>query len=309
MAYSREPAEKGGQVVQVRTTDWQVLRTLELDNLNERFTQFNGDATLLVTFHQEVCVPGPPLVPPFQRRICYELKVWKMTGEEVIPDRKYTSEDFRAVSLAKSGKWLLILFGGGLDVLDPSKPSNLRMNAIGFDVVENLSQAALNESGNLIAYGTEEKHVRIIGWNGHSLTDVYSIGFGPIKSDLNQYMELEQVPIKVAIAPNNKWLAIQSAEGLESRDISSGFFPQQAKVSLPHTSTGVLEFNPSGSLLAIGYSQGMRVYSVPDLRLVLDKPGPQTTTVTFSSDGCALAWGDKEGTVHIIPRFALDTYK
>ncbi|MBI5301518.1 MAG: hypothetical protein HY868_05225 [Chloroflexi bacterium] len=40
--------------------------------------------------------------------------------------------------------------------------------------------------------------------------------------------------------------------------------------------------------------------SVPNLNVVLDKPGSQTTAIAFSPDGCLLAWGDTEGVVHII---------
>jgi WD40 repeat protein len=95
-------------------------------------------------------------------------------------------------------------------------------------------------------------------------------------------------------------LAVQSEVGLELRDMYSGFFPQKAKVALPQTDKGVLEFSPSGKYLAGGHSQGLKVFTVPDLKIALDKPGSQATAIAFSPDGCLLAWGDAEGTVHIV---------
>ncbi len=300
VAYSREPASRGGRLIQIRVSDWQVLRTIELDDLNERFTQFNGDATLLASFHQAPCRADRP-------NLCYDLRVWRTTGE-LMPQQKFTVTDMVAVNFAKQSTWLLAVAPGGFNIVDPISPSSGVGSAVPTgEQFECLVTGALNNSANLVAYATQplcsrpQGRIRVEGWDGHFLDmHNYTFGLGPFRSDVWPSEDLDHVPLGLAIAPNNKWLAIQSAEGLELRDISSGFFPQQAKVSLPRTSAGVLEFNPSGSLLAVGYSKGTRVYSVPDLRLVLDKPGPPTTTLTFSSDGCVLAWADEQGTVHII---------
>lgn len=298
LAFSREPTGQGGELVHIRLADWQVLHAFELDALNERFTQFNGDATLLVTFRRDWWTP-PPAYSRYPPIPIYDLKAWQTATGELIPGEKYTAavEDF---GLAKKGKWVIAVRQAAIDILDPTKPSSRRALGIGFDTVELLLTGATNDSGDLIAYGTDAQHVWIDTWDGKSLEDAYVLEFGPIRKELWLQVNLEHKPIKLAIAPNNKWLAVQSEEVLELRDMYSGFFPQQAQVTLPRTSNGILQFSPSAKFLAVGHSQGLRVYTVPDLKTVVDKPGSQTTAIAFSPDGCLLAWGDTDGTVHIV---------
>ncbi len=298
VAFSREPVGQGGQLVQIRHVDWRGLRMLELDSLNERFTRFNGDATLLVTFRQERSIQ-PPALSQYSPIFTYGLKVWNTTTGNLVPRQGYTEGSLVDIDFAKSGTWLLTV-RYGFTVLSVTKPGLERELSVGGEEPQPTVTAAFNNAGNLIAYGTDKKRVYISGWDGHSFDLTYIEGFGPIKHEVQIWGSLDHTPIKLAIAPNNKWLAVQFNEGLELRDMSSGFFPQQSQVTLPQTSNGVLEFSPSGTLLAVGHAQGMRVYSVPDLKLLLDKPGAQTTAIAFSPDGCLLAWGDKEGIVHTI---------
>jgi hypothetical protein len=173
-----------------------------------------------------------------------------------------------------------------LDISDPTDFSQGFGMSISGDYPQQIIAVAINDEGTLIAYGTQQRNIRVEGRDGKRLIpEVYVLNYGFGKSEGPGMVETEAVPIKLAISPSNKWLAVQSEVGLELRDMYSGFFPQKAKVALPQTDKGVLEFSPSGKYLAGGHSQGLKVFTVPDLKIALDKPGSQATAIAFSPDG------------------------
>jgi WD40 repeat protein len=302
VAYSGTTEGFTGQISQIELQNWQVINSLVLDSPSPRFTRFNGDGSLIASANTVEC-PTDMNPRPITQGSCAEPKVWDTaTGQLTSVTRYSPATDLQDLAFDRQGHWLLAaqknlrifspLASGGRYSITPAGDKENSLD----DVVT----GAFNKSGDLVAYGTKERRIGIKAWDGQSLKHAYILNIGIIQSEGGGEEKIDVAPIKLAISPNNKWLAIQFDEGIELLDMTSGFFPQQGKVSLPRTATGVLEFNPSGLLLAVGYSEGMRIYSVPDLKLILDKPGPQASTMAFSPDGCLLAWGDEQGTVHII---------
>jgi len=203
------------------------------------------------------------------------------------------------MALTKQGKWLVAVLGVGLSIIDPIESTR------GLGIVHagegkaKIVAGVVNESGNLVAYGTDRKYIEIGEWDGRLLKDIHPWSLGPFNFQ-GANAETDAIPTKLSISPDNHWLAVRTAEWLELRDVSVRFLPQRGRASLEQGSDGVMEFNPSTSLLATGSQRGLRVLSIPTLEKVLDRPTSRVTAIAFSPDGCLLAWGDVEGTVHII---------
>ncbi len=142
--------------------------------------------------------------------------------------------------------------------------------------------------------------LRLEQWDGKTIKRIDWDGWRIRPRDLTaEGLKVDGAPLRVAFDPLDHWLAAQTATSIYLFDVPS-LGAIQRSVNFAPTRLGVLRFNPSGSLLAAGHLQGLKVLSVPDLKTVLDKPGSEVTTIAFSKDGCMLAWGDAEGIVHII---------
>ncbi len=281
-----------GQLVKLHLSDWKVRHTLELASLNTRFTRFNGDATLIASVSRIPC-------PAHPNSSCVEPRVWKTdSGQLISAPQPMGFSDVHDMALTKEGDWLVAVIGHGLDIISPSEVTR----GIGKDFVggeEKIVVGTINDSGNLVANGTDRKYVEVEEWDGQHLHDVYPWSFGPWNFKGGE-VRIDAIPIKLAISPDNRWLAVRYADGLELRDLTNRFIPPHGRVTLEHSSDTVMQFNPSGSVLAVTTVTGLEVFSIPNLQLMLKKPTAQVTALAFSPDGCLLAWGDVEGTVHII---------
>ena len=110
---------------------------------------------------------------------------------------------------------------------------------------------------------------------------------------------LQNPPLQLSIAPNDRWVAVQTTAELKLLEIENPFF-QRNLVNLSQNGKGVLVFDPSSSRLAFGNLQGITVFSVPDAGIPFQNRDIGVSAIAYSPDGCLLAWGDVEGTVHII---------
>lgn len=293
IAYVQDQADSG-QLVQVQISYWQVLRSLELAYLNTLFTRFNGDATLLASVSQLPC-PTTPYSP------CVEPRVWETDSGALISSPRASGGliDVHDIAFTGRGDWLVAVIGPGLDIIRPTEITAGLGLVLAGEELERIVVGTINASGDRIVYGTDRKSLELQNWDGHSLNDMYSWHLGAFYFDGGR-ADTDAVPLKLAISPNDRWLAVRSVDGLELRDASAQSLPQYRKTNLENSSSTVIEFNPSSSLLAAGSSQHLQVFSIPTLNQLLDKPNSQVTAIAFSPDGCQLAWGDVEGTVHII---------
>jgi WD40 repeat protein len=298
IANSRETVQKTGQVFLVSLPGRQVIGQRELGELSPTHTRFNGDGALIATPNQVSCPPD--LSKWF--KVCQKVFLWRTaTGELLSADRNPWGE-IVDMAFDTQGRWILTA-DGSVNIYDPRQlfggfgwlPAGARENQTEYVVAGTLSP-----TGNLIAYGTSQKGLGIEGWNGVEFIHPYQWTFISVKSEGSAKKSINEIPLELAISPSNHWLAILSKSQIELRDITSAALSQHGKTEFHVGTNRALVFNPSSSLVAVGYSQGLRVYSVPELKLLADTPGAQATSVAFSPDGCLLAWGDVEGTVHII---------
>ncbi len=280
-----------GQLVKMHLSDWKVMHTLELASLNTRFTRFNGDATLIASVSRIPC-------PAHPNSSCVEPRVWKTDSGDLTSALSPALTDIHDLAFTKEGDWLVAVLGPGLNIFSP--PEETRgIGKVFSGGEEKIVVGTINDSGNLVASGTDRKYIEVEEWDGQHLHDIYPWNFGPWNFKGGE-VKIDAIPIKLAISPDNKWLAVQHADGLELRDLSNRFIPQHGRVTLEHSSDAVMQFNPSNSVLAVRTATGLEVFSIPNLQLMLRKPTAQVTALAFSPDGCLLAWGDVEGTVHII---------
>jgi hypothetical protein len=307
--YAFDSSTLSGQLGQFRLPDFRVARSMTLGPLDVRFARFNRDATMLV-------IAGADISEPWH----VSVQMWNTTAGKVVssPKPSLTKLDGLAdLSLAPDAQWLLTPWHSGMGLTDPLDEKEDRGQGFVFSRggstgTRDVLTVSFDSTGKLFAFGTRDKEfyperiwgtVELRTWNGRDAERLPPIkwsvfGFG---LDLGRpFFESDHPPLRLAFDPSNHWLAVQTANALELRDITDVFLSKRGQVQLPESSWGIVAFDPSSSLLAVGHFQGMKVLSMPDLKIVLDKSGVQVTAITFSHDGCLLAWGDAEGTVHII---------
>ena len=303
IVYGGEPAKSGEQLIQLQTADLQAVHSLVIGPSSASWARFNRDATRLLTVGRVIC----PSQPWLRSSTCWSIKVWDTaSGEVTSTPSKAAYFDLRDVAFSEDGNWFLAAEDLVMSIQTPIEPTPRASLVVPSTNREGsltrLITVTISDTGNLVAYGTEEGLVQLVGWDGHSLVDPYlpfDLGLFRIGGGKGGGIVSENL-LRLAIASDNKSLAVQSEKTLEIRDISSTAFTKVGEVNLTPSSSGVLVFSPSGSLLAVGHSQGLSVLRFPDLKKVLDLSGPAATAIAFSPDGCLLAWGDTEGTVRII---------
>lgn len=268
----------------------QVTPKLDLEPLDVKLTRISADGNTLVT-----SVDG-------------HLQAWDLkAGGEIeggsngdvflnVYDISVTPNADRA-GLAASGAYMTpVRTKGGGFLYDMGQRE---------DYTEITTSIALNPSDSLLAYGSEltfrndgqkRGDLGILSWNGQWLEMSSSFRLGPLMFPVAY--SSERVPIRLAFDMSGQWLAVLNERSIDLHEAKS--LSHRVGHDFPLTEYGTLAFSPSSTHLAVGYNQGLRVFTVPDLDLVLDKQGAGVAAVAFSSDGCKLAWGDVEGAVNII---------
>jgi len=177
-------------------------------------------------------------------------------------------------------------------------------------IVYRNATGALSKGSNLVALGIRTEKlsgqpfrgsVELEQWDSKALNPIIRSGLRLGSDDLTdpRGLEVKGMPLRLTFDSADRWLAAQTESAVYLFDVAS-FGAIRDQVDFLPTSLGVLRFNPFSSLLAGGHAEGLRVWSVPGLKTVLNQSSAQTTAIAFSPDGCLLAWGDVEGTVHII---------
>ena len=281
------PLDSSVQKIQI--SDARVTNSFVLESLDPTMTRFSGNGQFIVS------------------TLAGHVTVWNTNNGAKVFSLAKTTTQIRDLAITYDGTWI-IEGAPGFSIYSPLG----KQGGSGFSTLDQKDRitetaVAFNRTGNMIAYGQERGdpdtgkglgEVGIKGWNEHQVSPATLLDLGLIRFAVSDHNPIETAPLDLEFDPNDKWLAILGKNYLE---IAKKNFPRDREgTGLPYTLYGALSFNPDSSLLGVAFSEGVRVYTIPDLKKVMDESGPQITTVAFSPDGCRLAWGDVEGTVHII---------
>jgi WD40 repeat protein len=223
------------------------------------------------------------------------------TARDVFLDRML----YNRLVLSPSGEWLLTIVTSDADVLGNMKNITTvwvegsrgwcgggNLDRIpeedDFDVV------AFDAAGAMYAASDQTGQVRLWDFRpdacpvqGRSVEDGGPVG---------------DVPLALAFDPSRRWLARVRGTDLTIWDLSTWGYPHQL-----HTQVGAvsgeyaaLEFDPSGTLLAVGTTEGWQIWDVAGRRMLLESKEGSVYAVTFSADGRLFAYGDTHGIIHVL---------
>lgn len=295
IVYETNPPVETAYLLKVAIAEWRVERVFKLES-DFNFWSFSKSAKSLVATRPAQC----PIDWGVTRNGCEQLVHWSTEVGPASSVQRILPGKTVDLSFASSGDWIARA-DGFLSILDPLKyPSGTGTVPVNADdKTENVTTAIFNSSANLVAYATLENSILIEGWNGETLAPPYSLHIGPFQNEAFVQTKIENTPLKLAISPSTKWLAILSHQALELRNIEEKELALQSQTTLESGAKRAMEFDPTGSILAVGDTFGMKVYSVPDLKQIMDKSMVPVTAATFSPDGCLFAWGSGDGQIGI----------
>lgn len=305
IAYTFDAPNLPGELIQVQISNNHVLRSITPGHLTLGLTRFTEDTERIFSATPKICSD-----PRFSDKTCWDVLAWRTATGESVGMPEDTNTDLRDIAISGDGQWLLKAMLVNTITNFDRQPSGVSFVSNPEGVRREMVSGALSKSGTLVAQGIKDSTydgrlvvglVRLEQWDGKNIRWIGKEGWRIGPQDLTgDGLKLDGVPLRLAFDLSDRWLGAQTATSIYLFDVSS-FGTPRGRVDFSPTTLGVLRFNPSGSLLAGGHTQGTRVLSVPDLKTVLDKPSAATTAIAFSPDGCLLAWGDMEGTVRIIP--------
>lgn len=280
-----------------------VARSVTVGNLDPALARFDQHATMLA---------GAAVKADSNAKPVWDAQVWDTntgsvisTAKPILKNRKELSD----LSLAPEARWLLMATGD-MALTNPFDNEGGPGFIFGREEGKrDVVAVAFNSTGTQFAFGTRDEQfypervwgtVEVQSWNGEEAKDLPPrFQLGALSIGESRFT-LDSPPLRLGFDASNRWLAVQTRDTLETHDVTDGFLSRRAKADLPSTSSGILAFNPTSSLMAVGLSQGVLVVHIPELSPVLQKIGSATTAIAFSTDGCLLAWGDTMGIVHII---------
>ncbi len=304
IAYAFEQSNLPGELVHLNLSNLRLNTSFQLAPIDRALARFSKDAKVVVA-------AGLNINQPKYRRI----QAWNTSTGTVISDSKPALTELDRVndiSISPDDQWVFYADELGADLANLSNDSASVVDlATCFACSQEINAVTFDTTGKLLAFGSrfetyEPKRswgqIGLRVWDGHDLFHIDVLPPVPnrIFGHDSSFFLLDESPLRIAFDPTNHWIGALMRNNVELRDLTAPDFSRKAQINLPKSSPGVVVFSPSGSILAVGHSQGMTVLRVPDLSLVLDKLGAEVTAIAFSPDGCRLSWGDAEGTIHII---------
>ncbi len=302
---SFEPSTTPARLAKLRLSDLQLQAAFQIAPLDKALARFNTDGTTLAA---AVMSPDQPNN--------LQIQAWDTVTGSLLSRSKPVFMNLSEVydlALSPNGEWILFDERGSIGLTNLADLEGGRgYVTTTFEASRVTAALAFDRTGKLFALGRHYERqdgsriydeIELQTWDGVNVSNVKDL---PPVTKLGSYeigasyFPLDEPALRLAFDPTNHWLAILSANGIQLRDLVDLDYSKKAQASLPESAPRVVGFNPSGSLLAAGHSLGLKVLRVPDLSVVLDKPGSEVTSVAYSPDGCLLAWGDTAGTVHII---------
>lgn len=158
---------------------------------------------------------------------------------------------------------------------------------------------ALDSEGRLLAVYAENGLIQL--WD---LDSQREWGQLTLKTDLSD-TEMENYVTQMAIDPTRQWLVTfsrRSGGDPQLQDVTLWRLDErqvQWQTEMEARYVHAFAFNPSGTLLAAGASDGLHLWDVETGAEVKTFAGESVLAVAFSQDGSQLAWGDWVGKIHL----------
>ncbi|MEW5717745.1 MAG: hypothetical protein AB1817_03890 [Chloroflexota bacterium] len=308
IAYSFAQPDVPGELVQIRTLDWQLVSSVSLARLTPGLTRFTAKTDWILSAIPKACTGRE-----FAKETCWDIRGWDTTSGQPVDVLNRPDTDLYDLVISGNGQWLLQIASlSSLTNFDP-QPHGMSFSAGYFpdeDRRREFVAGALSKQGDLVVLGIKDETrggkfiagwVKLLRWNGKTLEETgWNDGQWHISPDLTANgAKVDNVPLRLTFDPTDRWLGAQTTNSIYLFDIPN-MGRLRGSVKFGTARQGVLGFNSAGSLLAGGHLQGLKVLSILGLKTVLERSDSEVTAVAFSHDGCLLAWGDAEGTVHII---------
>lgn len=294
------------QVVEFNLRDGSEDDARTLPSQNVKLARFDIRTNTLVTASPTVSCP-----PLIQSQTCWQIENWNLKADKLEATAHRFTGPLHDLAVSTDGGWALEA-GNILELVNLDEPSERKGYVFAGLREQEAVSAVFDLQDKFIAYGLKvfdnqngitSGEVQVEGWNGTLETSApfsAKIDLGLIKLGRASWFDLDQIPIALALDSSRGWLAVQTMNSFELRNLSALYDISKGPVVMPKSENGVIRFNPIQPSIAIAHSEGLSVLSLPHLDSLFTKKGPAVTSLSYSNDGCLLAWGDVEGTVHII---------
>jgi WD40 repeat protein len=300
VAYAPIPSGKTSEIVEISLPGMQDVSHLELGALTVGLTKFSKDTNHIVTVTRVNCEKKDVS--------CWQPQVWELSNGRLVSARREPLTDITDIEFSSDGS-LLLSSGTIAAILDPRKDAGGSALILSDeDHSRDILTMAINMTGEIISYGVRDRSFTTgktsgaIGfrkWNGQQMEPLPILRIGEFEIYRAEQF-LQEVPLKTAISPNDRWVAFETENLIGVTGLTDLTFSKSASLESSARMTTGLDFSADSSLLAASHSKGISIYQVPELTLLMSKASPVPTSIAFSPDGCLFAWGDVEGTVHII---------
>lgn len=300
VAYTPISSRESSEIVEISLPGRQDVSHLEIGALTVGFTRFSEDTSHILTVTRVNCDKKDVS--------CWQPQLWDLANGLLVSARREPLTDLTDIEFSNDGS-LLLSSGTIAAIFDPrTAMGGSALSLSDEDHKRDIVTMAINSTGKIISYGVRDKSFTTgktsgaIGfrkWNGQALQTLPILKVGDFEVYRGEQY-LQEVPLKVAISPNDRWIAFETENSIGVAGVTDPTLLKSAPLESSARMTTGLDFNADSSLLAVSHSKGISVYRVPELTLLLSRASSAPTSIAFNPDGCLLAWGDAEGTVHII---------
>lgn len=296
-------SENLGRVTELSVPALQVINSFTINELSPQFTHFSKGGRLIISAAKTEC----PDLPYTKNSTCQQVKVWETSSGRLWWMPTTASVDLHDLAISDDGKWVLrVKPATGISSTE-DKLAGANFSFTTQEVEREAVAGAFNSTGGLFALGLKNRpydskktsgSIRLQTWDGRVNRDPISLDLGLFQFTTREAI-LAQPPQRLTFDAGSRWLGVEMQDSIQVYNVQS--LAKYAEADLKDVRLGTMTFDTKGKFLAVGYPQGFKVLTVPDLKVVLDRPTKEAvTSITFSPNGCLLAWGDVEGTVHII---------
>ncbi len=307
---------KPGQVMVWDIKSAKVVQQLEIEWIHRQLTSLSATGNILVTIEdREKIVDQHRHEFDFPADINELFEVWDVTTgkqQKLLPNYRlgWSGPTIRQIDISHDGRQILEISedNASLGSTDPtikhggqSIPTVVSSEDPNY-VPNSFVVGAFDQVGQFFALGFARGTVELQKFTGDLQSQTAGTLYPPFGHG-------DGKPLALAFDATSARLAILRANDVELYNLQSWLTflwppltflrPVWIADDLPTTETGKLTFNLQGNVLAIGTPHGWQLRRTSDLTLLTEQTNVAITSLAFSDDGCAVAFGTQEGIVQV----------